>query len=123
MLPGWLRRFTQRRRLDGLSEGLQRELERKNREDEFQLRAWQKARWGRWLAIIGFVAIPFMLADRGAVDRREAEVPVDRGVPEVVRRLRLREVSEGQLHDHHEHVRDSHDRADLDHATEPLRTC
>ena len=123
MLPDWLRRFTQRRRLDGLSEPLQRELERKNREDEFQLREWRKARWGRWLAVIAFLAIPFMLAIAGPSTDEKPKFPIDRGVPEVVRRQRLREVSEGQFDDHHGHVRDSHDRAALDRTADSLRAC
>ncbi len=81
MLPDWLRRFTQRRRLDGLSEPLQRELERKNREDEFNLREWRKARWGRWLAVIAFLAIPFMLAIAGPSTDEKPKFPAIEGCP------------------------------------------
>ena len=123
MLPDWMRRFTQRRRLEDLSEPLQRELERKNREDEFQLREYRKARWGRWLVLIAFAAIPFLLAIGGPSTDKKPTFPSVEGCPKSPDRERVREVSEGQFHDHHGHVRDSHDRADVDRALEPLRTC
>ena len=81
MLPDWMRRFTQRRKLEGLSEPLQRELERKNREDEYQLRNYRKARWGRWVVLAGLTALAVLFVIGGTSTDKQPTFPKIEGCP------------------------------------------